>query len=76
MLFKRFDEAIADGRKAIELAPDDPRTHLYMGNALAAAGESDEARREFEQTLNLAQSNPDLYSYEQQQASHWLSNLR
>lgn len=74
--FKRFDEAIADGRKAIELAPDDPRTHLYMGNALAAAGENDEARREFEQTLILAQSNPDLYSYEQQQASHWLSNLR
>jgi hypothetical protein len=74
--FKRFDEAISDGRKAVELAPDDPRTHLYMGTALAAAGENDEARREFEQTLSSVQSNPDLYSYEQQQAFHWLSNLR
>lgn len=74
--FKRFDEAIADGRKAVELAPDDPRTHLYMGIALAVTGKNDQARREFAQTLILVQSNPDLYSYEQQQASHWLSNLR
>ncbi|MGI8495451.1 MAG: tetratricopeptide repeat protein, partial [Pyrinomonadaceae bacterium] len=74
--FKQFDEAIADGQKAIELAPNDPRTHLYMGNALVMIGKSEPARLEFERVLILAQTNPDLYSFEQQQASHSLLNLR
>ena len=52
----RLEEAIADGRKAVELAPDDSRTHLSLGIALARAGQKDEARREFETAIELAKS--------------------
>ncbi|MCA1604171.1 MAG: glycosyltransferase family 39 protein, partial [Acidobacteria bacterium] len=35
---KRFDEAVADGRKAVELAPNNPRTQSFLGRALARRG--------------------------------------
>ena len=54
----RFEEALADGRTAVELAPDDPRTHLACGIALARSGQTGEARREFETVVELAKSNP------------------
>ena len=50
--------AITEGRKAIELAAGDPRTHLSLGLALSRAGQKEEARREFEQTLELSKSDP------------------
>ena len=34
----RLDEAIADFRQALKLAPDDPRAPLYLDSALAARG--------------------------------------
>ncbi len=58
---KRFEEAIVDGRKAIELAPDDSRTHLALGIALARSGQKEEARREFETVIEKAKSNPALF---------------
>ena len=57
----RFEEAVADGRKAIELAPDDSRAHFSLGIALARAGQKDEARREFETVIETAKSNPSLF---------------
>lgn len=54
----QVQEAVADGRRAIELAPYDSRTHLSLGIALARAGQKDEARRELETTVELAKPNP------------------
>ena len=67
---KRFDEAIADGRKAVELAPNDPRTHLFLGNALAARGwnqllvrRGDAAVNDALESLNLAGWRAESSSY-------------
>jgi hypothetical protein len=54
----RVDEAVAEGREAIGIAPGDPRTHLSLGLALVRAGQKDEARQEFEQTIELTKSSP------------------
>jgi hypothetical protein len=56
-----LEEAVAEGRKAVELAPDDPRPHLALGVALARAGQKDEARRELEAANQLVASNPALF---------------
>jgi 4-amino-4-deoxy-L-arabinose transferase-like glycosyltransferase len=58
---KRFDEAIVDGRKAVELGPEDSRTHLSLGLAWARAGQKEEARREFEKVVETSASNPALF---------------
>jgi len=52
---ERFEEAVADGRKAVELAPDDPRTHFWLGMALARAAQTDEARRELQTAIQIGQ---------------------
>ncbi len=54
----QVNEAVAEGRAAVELAPADPRTHLSLGLALIRAGQKDEARREFEIVIELAKPNP------------------
>jgi hypothetical protein len=54
----QVNEAVAEGRKAIELAAGDPRTHLSLGLALSRASQKEEARREFEQTIELSKSDP------------------
>ncbi len=54
----RSEEAVAEGRKAVELAAYDPRTHLSLGLALIRAGQKDEARRELQMTIELAKPNP------------------
>jgi 4-amino-4-deoxy-L-arabinose transferase-like glycosyltransferase len=58
---KRFEEAVADGAKAVELAPDDPNAHYVLGLALARSGRRDEARREFETSIRLAAVNPPMF---------------
>ena len=58
IILNRFEEAVADGRKAVELAPADPRTHLSLGLALIRAGQKDEARRELQKAIELAKPNP------------------
>jgi tetratricopeptide (TPR) repeat protein len=60
----RVEEAVAEGRQAVELAPGDPRTHLSLGLALVRAGQKDEARQEFEQTIALAKSDPAFRNVE------------
>ena len=54
----QIQEAVAEGRQAVELAPEDPRTHLSLGLALARAGERDEARKELEKAVGLAKTVP------------------
>ncbi|HZH34719.1 MAG TPA: hypothetical protein VEX64_07760, partial [Pyrinomonadaceae bacterium] len=49
---------IGEGRKAVELGANDPRTHLALGLALARNKQKDEARREFETVIELAKPNP------------------
>ncbi|MBA2525635.1 MAG: glycosyltransferase family 39 protein [Pyrinomonadaceae bacterium] len=72
---KRFEEAVADGRKAIELAPNDSRTHLSLGIALARAGQKDEARREFETTIEVAKLNPSLFRNAEVRAQQEIERL-
>lgn len=54
----RIEEALAEGQASVELAAEDARTHLSFGLALVRAGRPDEARREFETTIELAKTNP------------------
>lgn len=54
---KRFDEAIVDGQKAVELGPGDPRTHLALGTALARVGRKDEAKASFRRAIEVSRSN-------------------
>jgi Ca-activated chloride channel family protein len=42
---RRFEDAVEGYRRALELAPEDPRLHFNLGNALARAGRLEEAER-------------------------------
>lgn len=52
------EQAVAEGQRAVELAPNDSRTHLALGLAFLRAGQREEARREFETTIELAKNKP------------------
>jgi hypothetical protein len=56
---ERFEEAVADGRRAVELAPNDPRTHFWLGMALANAKQTEDARSELKMSIQLSQTNVD-----------------
>jgi len=56
----QIEEALAESRQAVELGGNDPRPHLAFGLALLRAGQQDEARREFETTMELTKTNPTL----------------
>jgi 4-amino-4-deoxy-L-arabinose transferase-like glycosyltransferase len=51
-----FDQATAEGRQAVELAPNDARPHLVLGLALARSGQKTEARTELERAAELAKT--------------------
>ncbi len=57
----RFEEAVMDGAKAVELAPDDLNAHYVLGLALVRSGRRDEARREFERAVRFAAINPPMF---------------
>ena len=59
-----IDQAIAEGRQAVELAPQDPRTHLALGLALSRTGQEDEARRELETPADRAKQDPRFRNVE------------
>ncbi len=58
---QHFEEAAADARRAIEIAPETPRPHLALGIALARLGRTAAARGELETAIRLMESNPALY---------------
>jgi len=55
---RRFEEALTDARKAIELAPNSPYSHFALGLALDGLGQNEEARQAFETEIKLRQANP------------------
>ena len=53
----RFDEAVAEYRKALEIRPDYAKAHSNLGLALAGRGQFDAAIVEYRKALKI---NPDL----------------
>lgn len=72
----RFDEAVADARRAADLAPNDARVRFALGTALARADRPDEARREFETTIGLAGANPVMFGQVEMRARAELEQLK
>lgn len=58
---KRFHEAISTAREAVAIAPEDPRLHVVLGATLARAGRLEEADRELDAALVLAQEDTSAY---------------
>ena len=59
-----LDQAIKEGREAAELGPNDPRTHLALGLALARSGQKEAARSELEKAAELAKADPRFRNQE------------
>ena len=72
---RRFDEAMSDARKAVELAPNDPSAHLSLGIALARSHQNDEARRELRAAIRLANQHPGRFHHIERQAREELDLL-
>ncbi len=56
----RHREALAEYRKALELAPDDPVVRQSLGSALAATGDLAGAFEQYGEAVRLAPGDPDL----------------
>ena len=61
-------------KRLVGLAPVDPRMHLALGLAYAAAGRNDEAKRGFEEAIRNVQGNP-LFRNVELRAQRELSRL-
>jgi hypothetical protein len=59
-----LDQAMAESRQAVELAPDDPRPHLVLGMALIRAQTAEEGRSELELAAALAAKDPTFRNFE------------
>lgn len=70
------DEALAEAREAVRLAPEHPRIHLFLGGWLVGAGRKDEARQEFETTIRLAQPHGDAFQFEADRARQRLLEVK
>ena len=51
----KFSEALSEAETAIALTPDSVRAHLAAGKALSALNRREEAQRELQTTLRLAE---------------------
>ena len=49
-----IDQSISEARQAVELGPNDPRTHLALGLSLARGGQKEVARNELNKAAELA----------------------
>jgi Tfp pilus assembly protein PilF len=49
-----IEQAIGEARQAVELGPNDPRTHLALGLSLTRGGQKEEARSELNKAAELA----------------------
>lgn len=57
---KRFEEAIEQYRKIIELRPNDPLGYMNLGAALARKGDADAAIPQYERALTLQPDDPRI----------------
>lgn len=57
-----FSQAEADYAQAVQLAPNDPRTHVALANAYLAEKKPDPARAELMKALDLDLKNPDAHA--------------
>ena len=69
------EEAVDEGRRSVELAPEDPRTHLALGMALLRAKMPADGRSELERALSLAAADPVFRNLEAR-ARQELSKLK
>lgn len=69
-----FEEAAEYFKKAIALAPDDIRNHLWLGNSYAALKENDLAKQEYNTALGITAEN-DSDRKLQKEAQQLLSDL-
>ena len=53
-----INQAISEARQAVELGPNDPRTHLAFGLSLARNGQKEVARSELNKAAELAKNDP------------------
>jgi len=58
----KYDEAIPEFRRALELNPEDVRSHSKLGIALAGIGRVDEAISEYRKAMELDPDYADAYS--------------
>ncbi len=61
-------------RRPLDWHPSDPRMHLALALAYAAAGRNDDAKREFEQAVQNVHGNP-LFRNVELRAQRELSRL-
>lgn len=71
----RIDEAVAEGRHAVELADYDPRPHLALGLALLRLGNKSEAKTEFEAALETGRADLGLFRNINARARHELRQM-
>jgi tetratricopeptide (TPR) repeat protein len=57
-----FSQAEADYEQAVQLAPNDPRTHVALANAYIAEKKPDQARAELMKALDLDLKNPAAHA--------------
>ena len=60
----QFEDAIAEAREALVLAPNDCRSHLALGLSLSRSGRNEEARVELEKAAELARTDPRFRNQE------------
>lgn len=60
---RRYAEALAEGRRAVALAPEDPRTRISHGVALARSGALGQARAEEAAATRLLEQAPGRYGF-------------
>jgi hypothetical protein len=70
------DEALAEAREAVQLAPEHPRIRLFHGGCLARVGRKDEARQEFEMTIRLAEPHGIRFLFDADWARRRLEELK
>jgi tetratricopeptide (TPR) repeat protein len=69
------EEALAEARQAVSLGPEDPRNHLALALALKSTGQTDEARDEFNKTIQVTESDPATWRREKNRAEKELQKL-
>ena len=61
---RRFDQAVADGERAVAINPNYADGYQALSDALETVGKPEEALHAVEQAIRLDPSRPDFYSEE------------